>query len=548
MTRRLWAVLLAVSCALPRMAYADDAVSARAHYETAQQLYDEGRYDEAITEFELAYREKPHPNVLYNIGQAHERLLDYRAAVEGFERYLSEAAPDDPRRKVVENRLRVLRNLPARVSVSTTPEHVNVVLHGKNGFIVSGESPHVFSVPAGDYELELTRDGWETERANVHAEIGQPYFYQYRLVRSTSDTIVESDPSGARVFIDDRLVGETPWHGALDVGKHGLLLEYPEYPWHREHLVVEPGKPGRRTVKLERPVRSGRTELVLGAMAFGGVVGPLLVGALSGSTHFTQTGPGLATLLLSSAAGIGAGFAGAFFTTRGGIPVGTSSLLIGGGAFGTGLGVSLALGLGSSDRTIYGITLAGGAVGLTTAALIAHYEHVSGGDAALVNSGGIWGTGAAALLVQSFDWGSSANRSPTRAENGWFLLGGTALGLTAGILSAKFLERTRTEVAVVDLSGLVGTGLGFALGYAVGISSHGDGRDRLSQGSRFGLGGMAIGLVSGVFISRNFAKRLFRPKQPGHAALDIPQLRIEQLTPQQGGGTRVSLDVLRGTW
>ena len=541
-------MLLAAGLSLPRVAFADEASQARAHYETAQHLYDEGLYEEAIAEFELAYRDKPHPNVLYNIGQAHERLLDYRAAVDGFEHYLRDAAPDDPRRKVVENRLRVLRNLPARVTVSAIPEQVDVVLHASDGTVVSGVAPHVFSIPAGEYQLELTRDGWETERATIHVEIGQPYFYQYRLVRSMSDTVVESDPSGARVFIDERLVGETPWHGSLDVGRHGLLLEYPEYPWHREYLVVEPGKPGRRVVKMERPVRSGRTELVLGAMAFGGVVGPLLVGALSGSTHFTQTRAGLPVLQLSSAAGIAAGFAGAFFTTRGGISVSKSSILIGGGAFGTAMGFSLALGLNPRDKYIYGITLAGSAVGVATAALISHYLNVSTGDAAMVNSGGIWGTATGAMLVQAVGLGSGSGSDTKQyvSNNGWFLLGGTMLGITAGILAAKYLERTRTEVAIVDLGGLVGTGLGFALGYAIGVND--DSTRIVQRGSRFGLGGMAIGLVSGIFISKNFAKRLFRPKQPGRASLDLPQLRVEQLPPQEGGGTRVSLDVLRGTW
>jgi hypothetical protein len=530
-----------VLVALATLARADESTDARAHYETAQQLYDEGRYEEAIVEFELAYRDKPHPNVLYNIAQAQERLLDYDASVKAFERYLGEAAPDDPRRKIVENRLRVLRNLPGRISVTTTPEHVHVALHRADGATFEDESPHVFSVPAGTYELLLTRDGWEPDRTSLAVHIGQPYFYQSRLERSRSETIVESIPSGARVFIDDRLVGETPWKGQLDVGKHGLLLEYPEYPWTREILTVEPDKPGHHVVKLEKPTRSGRTELVIGSMVFGGVVGPLLVGASSSSTrsHFTSSSPGIAALLLSSAAGIGAGFAGAFFTTRGGIPVGTSSILIGSTGFGTGMGAALALGLNTSDRNIYGITLAGSVVGLTAGVLAARFGHVSSGDAAMINSGGIWGTSAAALLVQSI---STTGEGPRRSTAGWFVLGGSALGLTAGILSAKFLERTRTEVAIVDLSGLLGTGLGFALGYAF------DPNNGVTSGARFGLGGLAIGIVSGVFIARNWAHHALKPQHPGHAELQMPQLRIEQRPPQEGSARIVALDLLRGTW
>ncbi len=521
-------------------ARADSSGDARSHYEAAQRLYDDGKYDEAIDEFELAYRKKPHPNVLYNIGQAYERLLDYDASVRAFERYLAESDASDPRRKVVENRLRVLRGLPARISVTTVPDHLRATLRDENGATLQvGETPYVFSAPAGRYEIMLEQLGWQTEHHRITVDIGQPYFYQYRLERSMADAMIESEPPGARVFIDERLVGETPYRGRLEVGRHSLLLEYPDYPWHRETLVVDGSVPITRKVRLERPPRSGRTELVLGAMAFGGVVGPLLVGAISGSTQFTQSGQGVATLLLSSVAGIGAGFAASFLTTRGGVDVGTSSILIGGGAFGSGMGAALALGLRANERAIYGITLLGGAVGISAATLAAHFGKVSAGDAALVNSGGLWGTGAAALLAQA------VLDRPDASASGWFILGGTAVGLGAGILSARFLERSRTEVAIVDLGGLVGTGLGFALGYAVGYNS---GEDRgVTQGARFALGGMALGLVSGGFVSRRWARRRAAPKL-GHASLEQPRLRFELARTPEGAATRVSLDLLNGTW
>jgi MFS family permease len=542
---RLFVVALCCALAHAGVARADDAADARARYEAAQKLYDEGKYEEAIAEFEIAYQKKPHPNVLYNIGQAQERLLDYDASVRAFEHYLAEASADDPRRKIVENRLRVLRHLPARVSVTTLPEQIHAEVRRKDGSVVEEAlTPHLFALPAGDYELVLERPGWNAERHAIHCDIGQPYFYQYRLEHTTADARVVTDPSGARVFVDERLVGETPWRGQLELGRHSLLLEYPGYPWHREYLDVTSGAPFVRSVRLERPPRSGRTELVLGAMTFGGVVGPLLVGALSGSTQFTQSGTGVLTLILSSVAGIGAGFAGSFLTTRNGISVGTSSILIGGGAFGSGMGAALALGLNASERSIYGITLLGGAVGVTTAALVAHFGKISAGDAAMVNSGGLWGTAGAALLAESFSW--NGNR-PDAGKVGWFVLGGTAIGIAAGALSARFLERTRTEVAIVDLSGLVGTALGFALGYAVG--SNAQGSDAIAQGARFGLGGMALGLVSGGFVARSWGKRV-RPsaRPPGKASLGLPSMRIEPVLAPEGRTTRVSLDLLQGNW
>src|SRR5207249_7179991 len=92
------------------------------------------------------------------------------------------------------------------------------------------DTPTVFKVPAGRYTLELEQDGWEPEAHELRTEIGQPYFYQYRLKRSTSQVTIFTKPRGARVFIDERLVGETPFAGTIEVGRHKLLLEHRDYP------------------------------------------------------------------------------------------------------------------------------------------------------------------------------------------------------------------------------------------------------------------------------------------------------------------------------
>ncbi len=69
------------------------AAEAREHYQEGTRLYAEGRYEEAIVEFEHAYAKRPHPNVLYNIGQAQERLLDYNQSVLWFERFCARRRP-----------------------------------------------------------------------------------------------------------------------------------------------------------------------------------------------------------------------------------------------------------------------------------------------------------------------------------------------------------------------------------------------------------------------------------------------------------------------
>lgn len=533
----------AILLAIVGPARADDALDARAHYQAGQHFYDQGQYDEAIHEFEEAYRLKPHPNVLYNIAQAHERLLEYAESVKWFERYLKEAPPDAEFRTIVENRLRILRGLPARISVTTIPEHVHARLVGKQTF--EGETPHTFKVPAGDYRIELDQPGWEPEAHDVTAELGQPYFYQYRLKRSTSQLTVFTRPRGARVFIDDKLVGDTPFAETVEVGKHKLLIEHPDYPWYRQDIELKAKQPLTLEIRLRRPVRSGRTELVLASMIYGGVAGPLLVAALSTHSDFTSTGVGLATLLLSSVAGIGAGFLAAFLPTRDGIKVGHSSIIIGGGAWGSAIGASLALGLGVPTQYTYGLTLLGGALGITTGALISRFYDIAPGTAAIVNSGGLWGTAAGALLTHAIF------ASPSAAQFGWFILGGTVLGVASSSLIAWKLDRARGHVALVDAGGLVGTGLGFALGVAVAANSA---NENLTQaGARYALGGMVLGILAAAVGTRGYkgdlppVEALFL-RQHDHWALAIPKLDVGLAITPEGVAPQLTLTLARGTW
>ena len=90
----------------------DGDAEARVHFEAGSLYYETERYEEALDEFSEAYRLSGRSPLLYNMGQALERLERHGEALDRFSEYL-EAVPDSPMRAEVEERIVRLRALHA---------------------------------------------------------------------------------------------------------------------------------------------------------------------------------------------------------------------------------------------------------------------------------------------------------------------------------------------------------------------------------------------------------------------------------------------------
>jgi tetratricopeptide (TPR) repeat protein len=65
---------------------------------------------------------------------------------------------------------------------------------------------------------------------------------------------VRSDPKGAEVFIDGKLVGKTPYEGNFPLGEHRLVLRKEGYFEHSEELAVDINTPFVASVKLKTSI------------------------------------------------------------------------------------------------------------------------------------------------------------------------------------------------------------------------------------------------------------------------------------------------------
>ena len=88
--------LIVCSFVWASVAHADPADDAKTKWKHGSALYDLGKYDEAIAEFEAAYELDPDPAYLFASAQANRLAKHYDRAIDLFQRW-ADLRPDDPR-------------------------------------------------------------------------------------------------------------------------------------------------------------------------------------------------------------------------------------------------------------------------------------------------------------------------------------------------------------------------------------------------------------------------------------------------------------------
>ena len=68
----------------------------RQHYDTALELFQDGRYEAALGEFQAAYEQRQMPWLLVNIGRTLHRLGRLKEAIAHYERYQQSGLGTDP--------------------------------------------------------------------------------------------------------------------------------------------------------------------------------------------------------------------------------------------------------------------------------------------------------------------------------------------------------------------------------------------------------------------------------------------------------------------
>lgn len=469
------------------------------HFERGKLLYEQGDYAGAVKELVAAYCLSPHWLPLMSIGQAYERELEYEKAIAYFERFvlavpsdakaLSSCDPDpQEQKKLIAARIKVLESLPAKVRVNTEPGEAHIVIANEARKEAESTSGKEIEVTGGRYTMTIEHEGFHTVTREIVTEVGKPYTFFERLEPRRGRLRVHVVPEDARLFLDRRQVGTGVYEADLPGGRYALSSESPDYLTDTREVTVLADRDTTINVELTPRPQLGKRQL-LGYAAFaGGVAGGTLSGA-QGNSFYDFIG-----VVGGSAAGAAAAYFGA-----GDVPLGTSSLTITSSVAGGVAGFAVAS-IFTDNGNAIAPSLGGGlALGAFAGYYAGQHFHVTPGDAALVNSGALWGSVAGGLFVVSFDTDSTH-----RSIDSGIVLSGLGIGVIGGALLAHNYRVSRGHAALIDASGVLGIVLGLAtnsiVSRASNSSSTGGSDERTAN---FALGGLAVGLIAGGVLTRH---------------------------------------------
>ncbi|MDF7807708.1 PEGA domain-containing protein [Pontiellaceae bacterium B12219] len=126
----------------------------------------------------------------------------------------------------------------AQLDVTSVPDGAEVRING----ILAGQTPlRIEEVQAGEADVKVSKRGYTPYQIRMQFEATKPYKVDASLVALPSGLTVLSTPEGARITIDNKVVGETPITlSNLKEGPHEVSATLDGYASLTKSIYLEP--------------------------------------------------------------------------------------------------------------------------------------------------------------------------------------------------------------------------------------------------------------------------------------------------------------------
>jgi hypothetical protein len=164
-------VLALAATAIPVAAAAqtaDTQAVARQRYAAGKGLFEQGKFADALVEFQAAYDAKPHPTVLKSIAECKVQMGDIAGAVEVLQRYAADPQVSD--KAAAQKRLDEVKAMLGKLQLASTPIGAGVML---DGAVTGKVTPYTFELNPGGHDVALNVEGYEPIIKQVTLETGK---------------------------------------------------------------------------------------------------------------------------------------------------------------------------------------------------------------------------------------------------------------------------------------------------------------------------------------------------------------------------------------
>lgn len=221
-------------------------------YMKARDLFQNGRFEDAVAVLDKAYTMFPKPIILLKKAECFEKLDRPEEALAAYDLAVSQEPKADVRAKIETSRQGVLAVLarPIELSVVSNVPVTEVIIDGK----AAGATPVRVDVPRGPHTIVANKDGYTTEEQKVFLRGTRPYVATVELRERLGKVIVRTDRANllnhtlsideVPVELDERerRASASDPH-LVRLGSHVLACGYPGYRTYVAPFDVVEGSP-----------------------------------------------------------------------------------------------------------------------------------------------------------------------------------------------------------------------------------------------------------------------------------------------------------------
>jgi len=227
-------------CAVPA-AGEDVADEAQFHFARGNQLYRQGRFDDALSEFYASNRLVPNRNVQFNIARCLEQLKLYDEAFRAWSEIGRKEAPPAERSAIVAA-IEKLRPHLALLNVTSDPPGAEIFANRRDlGSL--GTTPRLLALAPGKMTILLDRPGYRSAEVAVELVKGKELAVAQTLERIYGAVVFRSLPPGAAIrdgAADGPPIQTGPGPVRMIPGRRVLFVAAPGFQPARIEIDVPP--------------------------------------------------------------------------------------------------------------------------------------------------------------------------------------------------------------------------------------------------------------------------------------------------------------------